>query len=548
MILCKSIHLLTVSLQRNKLLAMLILLVFTGFASAQNIVIYTAKKIYLANDSFHVTESMAIENGKILDTGRTAVLAAKYPNAQKITIKGFIYPGLIDAHCHFFGYSKGLAEVNLWGTQSEEEAIARIKKFAAKNPLPNGWIIGRGWDQNDWVSKSYPSKASLDKAFPNTPIYLSRVDGHAAWVNSAALKAIGYKDTFIQGGEFIQSEQGFTGIAIDNAADWISNKIPKVSYDFMKPLFAKASQTLKSYGITAFAEAGLETWQVEYLLRAQQEGLISQHIYAMLMPTDENFAKYGIKGPQTIGNMHIKAFKFYYDGALGSRGALLKHDYCDRGGYKGLELTKPDKLEQYAQIAMSFGYQICVHAIGDSAHKQVLNIFLRNAPPGADYRWRVEHAQITDPKDFVKYAKTGIIPSVQPTHATSDAPWAFKRLCGDSREGAYAYKTLLDSAGIIALGTDFPVEQVSPFNTFYSAVFRKDLGGTLKSPFLPEQALTRQQALWGMTQWAAFAMFEEYERGMLLPGMKAEFVALNVDLMVATEKQLKKIKVLKTVN
>jgi predicted amidohydrolase YtcJ len=311
------------------------------------------------------------------------------------------------------------------------------------------------------------------------------------------------------------------------------------------------------YGLTTLDEAGLEFEELTFYDRLQKSGALKMRIYAMLLANPENFVHLMKRDIPFSWHLHAPAVKIFLDGALGSRGALLKNSYCDRHGHHGLQLMKRSEFSGTLNLLYQLHYQACVHAIGDSANAIVAQEFARYLEPGFDARWRIEHAQIMDPKDRKLLEGRSIIPSVQPTHATSDAPWAFQRLCSDStqkrglkfyepRTGAYAYKDLLKQSGCIALGTDFPVESMNPFATFYAAVFRKDINGNLTEPFLSAQALSRKEALWGMTYWAAFANREESYKGSLEKGKLADFIIINKDLVSDEESEIKKAKVKKT--
>ena len=530
-----------------------VLWVFIGVASpflpaqAQKEIIYTAKKIYVGDTGMTIVESMVCENDKIVFTGSSELARALYPKAKFKNFKNqYIYPGFIDAHCHFLAWCKGLKEADLVGTKSEKEIIKRLQKFA--KTTKRSWIVGRGWDQNDWKNKNYPTLASLDKVFPNTPVFLKRIDGHAAWINSAAVKALNLDvNQKVNGGEFIFKDGTFTGILIDNAVDLVSGSVSPLPEDEQNNAVVQGAQKCYAAGLTTLDEAGLTTGEINYLDKLQQAGKLNLRIYAMLSAAPNSFAYVAENGLTNNGMMHVGAVKFYLDGALGSRGALLKKDYCDRLGHKGLLLNSLRDFENYSYFLAQRSWQVCVHAIGDSANALALQIFgkLRNYNQGL--RWRIEHAQILDPKDFKLFGKYGVVPSVQPTHATSDAPWVPSRICENRLSGAYNYAELCKQAGLIALGTDFPVEDISPIKTFYSAVTRKDVNGNVKDPFQPQGALTRKQALLGMTLWAAYANHEENDKGSLEENKYADFVVLDTDLMTAPEKSLKKARVKTTV-
>ena len=532
-------------------------------------IIYKAEKIYTADTGFSVATSMVVSGGVILYVGNDKTADSLYPKVRFINYgSNIIYPGFIDAHCHFLAYTKGLSQADLVGTKSEEEVIKRLKKYVKKNKArfrttdanPKPWIVGRGWDQNDWENKEFPNMDALNKAFPNLPVCLSRIDGHAVWINQAAIKLLKLKtDTILEGGEFIMNKPvgtadltnsaknpnpgTFTGICIDNAAEIVKNQIPDVPYSVWQPYLKTGLKNCHSQGLTQLVEAGIKVEDINMIQDLQSKKELSMRIYAMLACSEENLSYVSRNGMIFDDLLTVRSMKFYLDGALGSRGALLKGDYCDQLGHKGLQLMTIPKFEMYQLFLLNKGFQVCVHAIGDSANTIALNTFNKNIPEGYDARWRIEHAQIVSGKDQKLFSKRSIIPSVQPTHATSDAAWADSRLCNTINKGGYAYQNLLRQSKIIALGTDFPVEGISPIHTFYSATQRMDAGGVLEKPFIGEQALSRKQALWGMTLWAAYANFDETRTGSLETGKLADFVVLNTDIMTAEPSKILKSKV-----
>ena len=528
--------------------------------------IYRAEKIYTADTGFSVATSMVVSNGVILYIGSDKTADSLFPKARFINYgNNIIYPGFIDAHCHFLAYTKGLSQADLVGTKSEKEVIKRLKKYVKKNKArfrttdatPKPWIVGRGWDQNDWENKEFPNMDALNQAFPNLPVCLSRIDGHAVWINQAAINTLRLNpDTLLEGGEFIfnkpadniqssekQDNVTFTGICIDNAAEIVKNQIPDVPYSVWQPYLKTGLKNCHSQGLTQLVEAGIQVEDINMIQELQSKKELPMRIYAMLACSEENLSYASRMGMIFDDMLTVRSMKFYLDGALGSRGALLKGDYCDQLGHKGLQLMTIPKFEMYQVYLLNKGFQICVHAIGDSANTIALNTFNKNIPEGYDARWRIEHAQIVSGKDQKLFSKRSIIPSVQPTHATSDAAWADSRLCNTINKGGYAYQNLLRQSKIIALGTDFPVEGISPIHTFYSATQRMDAGGKLEKPFIGEQALTRKQALWGMTLWAAYANFDETRTGSLETGKLADFVVLNTDIMTAEPRKILKTKV-----
>lgn len=514
----------------------------------QTIEIHTAKKIYSANDSFDIIECFVTQKGIIQFTGNLDSAKKTFPDATLVKHNGYIYPGFNDAHCHFLAYCRGTEELQLFGTSSKIEVRKKLKKFACKNKKRK-WIIGRGWDQNNWEVQEFPNFEDLNGA-TKIPTCLSRVDGHAIWLNKAALDHLKLNyDTIITGGEILKLSNGkASGVFIDNAADWIQDMIPDMNEDLMIKALKCGTEDLLKSGITSISEAGLSYKEIQFIHNQQTNGALPIRVNAMLSVNQENLNHISRNDIPQSEKLRVRSMKFYLDGALGSRGALLKHDYCDRVHHKGLQLMNANEFRYYCTYLYQKNYQACVHAIGDSANKIVIDVFTKILAPDFDARWRIEHAQVVDINDIGKLHNYGVIPSIQPTHATSDAPWAFDRICNTNsnynpKNGAYAYKTWLDSMGYVALGTDFPVEGISPIATFYSSVFRKDLSGNLKQAFLPQQCLSRKQTLLGMTLWAAHAEFTDDYKGSIEIGKYADFVVLNKDIMEIEESKFNSVKV-----
>lgn len=534
-----------------------------------DLVIHNAK-IYTVNDAFDISEAMAIKDGKIVAIGPENEILNKYQFVAKDIInagKKIIYPGFIDAHCHFVGYSQNLKQVNLVGTKSFKEVIDRVKEFSEKNDTE--WIIGRGWDQNDWDVKEFPTRFEIDKLFPNKPVFLTRIDGHAALANEAAFKIAKITpNTKIDGGiityqieqngsqiqlnhtelgNFNNNAPKATGILIDNAIDLVSQHIPKVDKEALTESLLFAQHKLFEVGVTTVDDAGLGKDTIDLINELHQQGKLNLKVYAMISGNEANLNHYLKKGPYKTDKLSVCSFKFYADGALGSRGACLLQPYSDvLEPHHGLLIKDQSFFEKYAPLLYEKGFQMNTHCIGDSANRMILNIYANVLKGVNDKRWRIEHAQVIDGNDFKKFKEFTIIPSIQSTQATSDMYWAEERLGNERVHGAYAYQTLLQQNGMLALGTDFPVEGISPFATFYAAVVRKDAKGYPEEGFQTKDALSRKEALKGMTIWAAVANFEENEKGSLEVGKAADFIILNNDLMESKEDQILSTKVIQT--
>ena len=524
-----------------------ILLLLIGATSCTNhnadLIIHNAR-IYTVNDSFELASTLVVKDGKFIAVGNDDLLE-KYSAAAKLDLKGIpIYPGLIDAHCHF--YQLGLAQehVDLRGAKSVEEVIARLKAFASTSEAKV--LMGRGWDQNLWEEKEFPSKEILDKAFPDKLVVLERIDGHAAYVNSNVLTAAKItKDTKVEGGEVIIANNEPTGILIDKASDLAYAILPEPSREEQIMALQKAEKIAFANGLTTVDDAGLNRAQLELIDSLQRVNKLKIRVYGMISNTPENLAYYLDKGITQTDRLTIRSVKVYADGALGSRGAALKKPYTDEKNNKGLFITSPEKIEELAYILAKKGFQMNTHAIGDAANEVVLNAYKKALSVSPDPRWRIEHAQVVDKVDLQKFGSK-ILPSVQPTHATSDMEWADERLGEKRVANAYTYKELLDWSGRIALGTDFPVERVNPIHTYYAAVTRKDLNGNPPGGYQMDNALSRSEALKGMTKWAAYANFEEDEKGSIEVGKVADFVLLTNDIMVLNDSEILATEVLAT--
>ena len=503
--------------------------------------------IYTVDSSFSTAQAMAIKDGIIVATGTDAEILVAYTAPEKIDAKGqAVYPGFIDAHAHFVGYGKSLFQVDLFGTTSWEEAVERVKVFAAAHPELT-WIEGRGWDQNKWPGKKYPTNALLNTLFPNTPVVLQRVDGHAAIANQKAFNIAGVKPgQTIVGGEVETKNGVLTGVLIDNAKGLVYNSIPAVNKQTYTQWLQAAQKNCFAQGLTTVTDCGLDISDINFIDTLQQEGKINMRLFAMLSDNPENLSVYLKRGPYKTDKLFVNGFKVYADGALGSRGACLLHNYEDRKDWTGFLLANISHYDSLASVLATSNFQMCTHAIGDSANRQILNIYNKYLQKGNDKRWRIEHAQVVNPNDFNLFGAAAVVPSVQPTHATSDMYWAADRLGNGRMKGAYAYKQLMDQNGWIPLGTDFPVEDISPFKTFLAAVGRVDAKGFPEGGFQMENGLTREQTIKGMTIWAAKASFLEKEVGSLEAGKKADFIILAQDLMQVPVNKILDTKVVAT--
>lgn len=501
--------------------------------------------VYTVNEAFDIVDAFVVRNGKIVETGIYEALEEKYEAIETFDAKGkTIVPGLIDAHAHLYGLGLGLQHVDLVGTKSKVEVIEKLVAF--EKSRNSTFILGRGWDQNDWETKEFPTKEDLDPYFPDVPVALERIDGHALWVNSNALALAGItKDTKVPGGEVILQNGEPSGILVDGPTNLIENTMPSPSRETKIHALLEAEATCLALGLTTIDDAGLDREIIEIIDSLQQAGVMKIRMYAMVSNSDDNLDYYLSQGPMKTDRLHVRSVKVYADGALGSRGAALKKPYTDQHGHYGAMITTEEVLQSLAQRIVLAGFQLNTHAIGDSANVAVLRAYKDVLKDQKDPRWRVEHAQVISVEDF-DYFSDKILPSVQPTHATSDMYWAEDRLGQERMKGAYAYKALLDKSGVVALGTDFPVENVNPMYTFYAAIARKDLEHFPEGGFQMKDALSREEAIKGMTIWAAYANFEENEKGSLEPGKFADFTILDTDLMTCPENEIPNIKVLGT--
>jgi len=509
--------------------------------------IVTNALVYTVNESFAVAESFAVHDGKFMAIGTNQEISSKYSSGQTIDCGGKpVYPGFIDAHCHFYGYGMTLMEyADLAGIKNQEEIYKKLQEHHSVSKTE--WLLGRGWDQNLWPEKEFPDNQRLNELFPDIPVYLVRVDGHAAWCNKKALELAGISATTkISGGEVLLKNSQPAGVLIDNAMELVSKLIPEPSQELKTKALLAAQKNCFEVGLTSVTDCGLPKETILLMGSLQKKGILKMRINAMIEPTQENFDYFMKSQPYRTDRLQVSTIKLYADGALGSRGAYLLNDYSDDPGNRGLLMNDSNYFETICKKAFDANFQVATHCIGDGANRYILNMYGKILKGSNDCRWRIEHAQVVNPDDLKLYGKYSVIPSVQATHATSDMLWADERLGSERIGSAYAYRQLLEQNGWLPNGTDFPIEGINPMLTFYASVFRENTEGIPAGGFQMENALTREQTLRSITIWAAKAGFEEKEKGSIEVGKSADFVLLDTDLMNCKEGEILKAKVLKT--
>lgn len=524
----------------------------------------TSVRLILHNGHIHTLENsqptaqaVAIEGKHLVFVGSNReALLYKNDSSLVLDLEGqHVYPGFVDSHAHLVGQSRLLRDVNLVGSRSYEEVIERIARRAPQQPA-GSWIEARGWDQNDWPITEFPHHSPLSLKVNDHPVVATRIDGHALLANAAAMQAAGITREVEDppGGRILRDAEGEpTGVFVDTAMGLIRRAIPPPPEQVVRDSIELAIQDLHRRGITGMHDAGVGTQMIELFAKMDRAGDFLLRNYIMIRGDQQTLDHWLPKGPQDdltgTGHLSVRSIKLSADGALGSRGAALLEDYSDEPGHKGLITTHPQYVQQVAERALQAGFQLCVHAIGDRANREVLDAFERALEnyPRADHRLRVEHAQILHPQDIPRFAELGVIPSMQAQHQTSDMYWAERRLGSTRILGAYAWRSLLDTGVIIPGGSDFPVEAPEPLAAFRAAIARVDENSWPAGGWYPAERMHREEALAHMTLWPAQASFAEARLGSIRAGKLADLVVLNADLKQVEVRAIDAMKVLYTI-
>lgn len=505
-------------------------------------------RIYTVNEAFDVAESFAVKDGKIVAIGTNLEIASSYLSDHTIDCQGKpVFPGFNDAHCHFYGYGMDLMQyADLTGSNDQENIFTILASHRSKSG--GTWLLGRGWDQNLWPENEFPDNKRLNELFPDIPVYLIRIDGHAAWCNDRALRLAGITaQTKVSGGEVLLKDGHPTGILIDNAKELVYNIIPEPNRSLKVNALLAATTNCQAVGLTSVTDCGLPKKTILLIDSLQKQGSLKIHINAMMDPDSTTMNYFFRTGSYKTALLQVNTVKLYADGALGSRGAYLVEDYSDAPGNRGLMMNSEAYFDSICQKAYDANFQVATHCIGDGANRFILKIYGKFLKGKNDRRWRIEHAQVVRKEELKLFADYSIVPSIQATHATSDMLWAGKRLGVERLKTAYIYRDLLEQNSWLPNGTDFPIEDIHPVKTFFASVCRKNTAGVPANGFQTENALTRVQAIRSMTIWAAKASFQEHVMGSLEVGKAADFVVLDTDLMTCTEADILEAKVLKTI-
>ncbi len=504
---------------------------------ASEVQLLTAARIHTSDPSQPLATAIAWQaDGTILDIGDAATLTANHPDARRIDAgTATVVPGLIDAHGHVMGLGYALMRADLVGARDKAEVLARLRAFERTLP-PGAWLLGRGWDQNDWPDKAFPTAADLDAAFPQRPVWLERVDGHASWANNAAMRAASRDlsgDWQPEGGRILREGGKPTGVFVDEASRLIEARVPPPGAAYQQQALTRALDAAVRVGLTGVHDMGTKREELALFRRFADAGKLLLRITAYADGDREALEDLCTQGlyRHAGGRLQMRGVKLYIDGALGSRGAALLADYSDDPGNRGLLVTAPEAFESAVRKARRCKVQVAAHAIGDRGNRIALDTYARVLGDAArsDHRWRIEHAQVVAADDFARFAPLGVIASMQPTHATSDMSWAQDRVGAERIAGAYAWRRFVDAGVRLALGSDFPVESVDPRLGLYAAVTRQDRDGKPPGGWRADQALSVAEALTGFTAGAAYASQDEARVGKLAPGLQADFVVLAKD-------------------
>jgi predicted amidohydrolase YtcJ len=517
--------------------------------------IVTNARIYTVDDGHPFVSALAVRDGKVAFVGsvREASLL-RGPNTHVIDAAGrTVIPGMVDAHAHLFGLGEFLRSIDLTDTRSYDEIVSRVGA-RVKQATAGRWVIGRGWDQNKWGDTRFPTHEALSAVSPNNPVVLERIDGHALLANAAAMRAAGVtaatKDP--AGGRIEHGANGApTGVFVDNAMGIIDRVIPSMSHDEMTSAALAAVKESNRWGLTGLHDPGEPRAVLDVFEELAKAGTFSLRVYAMISDDNAAIEHYFQRGPRNAlydSHLWIRAIKLYADGALGSRGAALLDPYTDDPKNSGLLKSTPEHLRDVSTLALQHGFQVATHAIGDRGNRIALDAYeaALKAVPTVDHRFRIEHVQVLDHADIPRFAQLGVIPSMQAVHQTSDMYWAANRLGYARTFGAYAWRSLLNTGVIIPNGSDFPVERVNPLFSFHAAVSRQDDNNWPPGGWFPEQKMTREEALKGMTIWPAYAAFQEQTMGSLTVGKLADFVILDRDIMTIPDSEILGTNVLAT--
>jgi len=511
-------------------------------------------RIHTMDEAQPTAEAMAWDaSGRIVAIGARDAVLARAPGAPVRDLAGAtVVPGLIDAHAHLMSLGESLMQADLVGTRDKAEVIARLRSFEASLP-PDVWLTGRGWDQNDWPQHDFPTAADLDAAFPDRPVWLERIDGHAGWANSAALRRVARNldgDWQPPGGRIVRADGRATGVFVDLATELVTDVIPPPDAATRAEALRRALAATARVGLTGVHDMGTSLADLQLYRRFADEGKLSLRVNAYADGDGDALEEICAHGTYRHpgGRLRMGGVKLYADGALGSRGAALLAAYSDDPRNRGILVTTPEALGAAIAKARRCGAQVATHAIGDRGNRIVLEsyAFALGDQARSDHRWRIEHAQVVALPDIRLFADMRVVASMQPTHATSDMPWAEARLGAQRLAGAYAWRRFLNARVRLALGSDFPIESADPRLGIYAAVTRQDLSGFPPGGWLPSQRLTPYEALRGFTSDAAWAGFTDLEVGRLTSGRRADFVVLGADPLTAPARTLATIPVLST--